>query len=190
MRTLGFRTHVLLALAAAAGLVLTLGRPWYAAAPRPVPEETRDIGDINGPLHGLIDGIQRWLTNSQGVTGWESLNHWGIGLAAMAGIAALGALSALVPQLQTLGRDLVRYGALAALAITAWKLVDPPGSNAALELRHGALAAAGFAIMLLAGAMGVASAPMRRRVASRTFQPPPPPPPAYSTSGSSAPPGG
>ena len=30
MRTLGFRTHVLLAVAAAVGVIAALGSPWYA----------------------------------------------------------------------------------------------------------------------------------------------------------------
>ena len=33
MRTLGFRTHVLLAIAGAIGVLYSLSRPWYAAAP-------------------------------------------------------------------------------------------------------------------------------------------------------------
>ena len=39
MRTLGFRTHALVALAAAVGLIAALGRPWYAPAPGLVDEE-------------------------------------------------------------------------------------------------------------------------------------------------------
>jgi len=33
MRTIGFRSNVLFIIAAAAGLVAALGRPWYAKAP-------------------------------------------------------------------------------------------------------------------------------------------------------------
>ena len=61
MRTLGFRTHVMLALAAAAGLVLSLGRPWYAAAPAKHPDKVADIGDINGPLTGFFRCTQARL---------------------------------------------------------------------------------------------------------------------------------
>ena len=32
MRTLGFRTHVLLAIAGAIGVLYSLGRPWYGGA--------------------------------------------------------------------------------------------------------------------------------------------------------------
>ena len=167
MRTLGFRTHVLLALAAAAGLVATLGRPWYAPPPPPADQEV-GIGDINGPLNGFFDGLERWVTDPVGATGWEALDHVGLALAAMAGVAALGALACLIPPLQALGRDLLRYGSLAAFAIVAWKLLDPPGSNTAFELRNGALAGAGTVLVLLTCGLAVANAPLRRAGSPRS----------------------
>ena len=51
MRTLGFRTHVLLAIAGAIGVMYSLSRPWYAAAPPPPKEDDAGIGDIHGPLN-------------------------------------------------------------------------------------------------------------------------------------------
>jgi hypothetical protein len=182
MRTLGFRTHVLLALAGAVGVLYSLARPWYGASP-PAKRETTDIGDINGPLNAFFDGVKRWATSSDGLTGWQSLDHWGQMIAAMATVAVIGAVACMVPQVQVLGRDLARYGALAVLAIVAWKLVDPPGANEARELRSGALMAGVFAILLFTCASSVASAPLRRKIPQRTYQAPPPPP-AY---GSSAP---
>jgi hypothetical protein len=191
MRTHGFRTHVLLALAAAAGVVFALGRHWYAPAPASEPERVADIGDINGPLNNLFEGIQRWVTSAGGASGWESLGHWGIALAAMAGVAAIGCLACIVPALQPVGRDLLRYGALAVFGIALWKLVDPPGANATHELRNGALAAFGCAVVLLTCSMGVANAPLRRKSPRRSYEAPPPPqaPPAYGTARSSSPPG-
>ena len=190
MRTHGFRTHVLLAIAAAAGVVMTLDRPWYAPAPKTDPERVADIGDINGPLNNLFEGVQRWVTSTDGASGWDSLGPWGIALAAMAAVAAVGGLACFVPALQPLGRDLLRYGAFAVFGIALWKLLDPPGANASHELRNGALAAFGCAVVLLTCAMGVANAPLRRKTPQRAYEPPPPPqaPPAYSTSGSSGPP--
>ena len=179
MRTLGFRTHVLLAIAGAIGLLYSLNRPWYAATPPPK-EDDGGIGDIHGPLNQFFDGLERWTTNGNGVTGWQSLDHWGQMTAAMAGVAVIGALLCLaVPRMQVLGRDLTRYGSLAALAIVAWKLVDPPGENALLELRLGALIAGVFAVMLFTCASGVANAPLRRKAAPRSTYQAPPPPPAY-----------
>jgi hypothetical protein len=185
MRTLGFRTHVLLVLAGAAGLVYSLGMAWYAAAPPKAPDRAADIGNLDGPLNGLVAGVQRWLTAANGETGWHALQHWGLAMAAMAGVAALGALACVVPVLQPLGRDLLRYAALAAFGLAAWKLLDPPGANDALELRRGALAGGLSAAVMVTCAMGVANAPLRRKLPVRTYTAPPPPP-AY---GSTGPPG-
>jgi hypothetical protein len=177
MRTLGFRTHVLLAVAGAVGVIYSLARPWYAAQPPPPKEDTAGIGDIHGPLNQFFDGAKRWASGTDGLSGWQALDHWAQMIAAMAAVAVVGSLLCLfVPRLQTLGRDLTRYGSLAALAIIGWKLVDPPGDNGTWELRIGALLAGLFAIVLFTCASGVANAPQRRRVAQRTFQPPPPPP--------------
>jgi uncharacterized membrane protein YhaH (DUF805 family) len=176
MRTLGFRTNVLLAIAGAIGVLYSLARPWYAAAP-PAKADDPDIGDIHGPLSQFLDGAKRWSSGGDGVSGWQALDHWAQMIAAMAGVAVIGALLCLaVPRLQVLGRDLARYGSLAALAIVAWKLVDAPGDNGAWELRVGALLAGLFAIVLFTCASGVANAPLRRKVPQRTFNAPPPPP--------------
>ena len=183
MRTLGFRTHVLLAIAGAIGVFYSLSRPWYGRALPAKTEEETGIGDIHGPLNAFLDGAKRWATAADGVTGWQALDHWAQMIAAMVIVAVAGALACLVPSLQVLGRDLTRYGSLAALAIVAWKLLDPPGDNALFELRSGALIAGIFGVMLFVCASGVANAPMRRKVPQRRYQAPPPPP-AY---GSSAP---
>jgi hypothetical protein len=163
MRNLGLRTHVLLALAAAAGLIATLGRPWYAAAPAPPTEDTAGMGDIHGPLTTFFDGVERWVTGVDGATGWTALDQAGLALAAMAGVAALGAFLCLLPSVPALGRDLLRYGTLAACGVVAWKLVDSPGPNDEMELRNGALAAAGCAILLFTCAMSVANARVTRK---------------------------
>ena len=139
-------------------------------------EDGADIGDIHGPLNAFFDGVERWASSPDGATGWQALDHWGQMLAAMALVAVVGSVACFAPRMQVLGRDLARYGALAALAIIAWKLVDPPGSNEAFELRSGALIAGAFALMLFTCASGVANAPLRRKVPQRTYQAPPPPP--------------
>ncbi len=51
MRTLGFRTHVLLSISAAALVVLTLSRPWYAEAPQAPagqPAGSGAVGSMSG----------------------------------------------------------------------------------------------------------------------------------------------
>src|SRR5829696_4870270 len=125
MRTLGFRTHVLLAIAGAIGVLYTLGRPWYGGALPGKTEDEMRIGEIHGPLNSFSDGVKRWM-GADGVSGWQALDHWGQMVAAMAVVAVIGSLACVTPGLQGLGRDFARYGALAALAIVAWKLLDPP----------------------------------------------------------------
>ena len=180
MRTLGFRTHVLLAIAGAIGVMYSLSRPWYASAPPPPKGDDAGIGDIHGPLNQFVDGTKRWMSGNTGTAGWNALDHWGQMIAAMVIVAVVGTLICFAPRLQALGRDLARYGALAALAIIGWKLVDPPGSNELLELRVGALLAGLFAIVLFTCASGVANAPLRRKIPQRTYSPPPSPP-AYES---------
>jgi hypothetical protein len=175
MRTLGFRTHVLLVLAGAAGVLASLSWHWYDKAPKPAPEAAARIGQLDGPLEGLYHGLQRWATATGGTSGWTALGGWATGLAVLSLLAALGALACTVPALQGLGRELVRYAALAAFGVAAWHLFDPPGSNAALELRHGAFVGAGCALMLVSSAMGVANAPLRRRAAAPRYVAPPAP---------------
>jgi hypothetical protein len=191
MRTHGFRTHVMLVLAGAVGILAALSRSWYARAPQAKPSsDTVDIGDINGPLDGLFHAMGRWVSDTGGITGWHALGASGTALAAFAGVSALAALCTVVPSLQGLGRDPLRYCALAATALVAWRLVDPPGPNATWELRQGALIAAGAVLVMICGALPVASAPRRARRVTPAYVPPAPPPHViYDTSDSVAPPG-
>jgi hypothetical protein len=175
MRTAGFRTHLLLVLAGAMGVLASLSRVWYGQAPKPAAGSASAVGEMTGPLDGLYHGLGRWATASGGTSGWTALGDSGTALAGLSALAAIGALACAAPALQGLGRELLRYAALAAFAIAAWRLFDPPGSNAALELRHGAFIGAGCALMLMTSAMGVANAPLRRRTVAPRYVAPPPP---------------
>jgi hypothetical protein len=162
MRTLGFRTHILMAVAAATGLIAALARPWYAAAPEPTTGEA-SVGSLQGPVDGVAAGLERWLSETTGTTGWDALGVWGVVIAALAVVTAVAALGCLVPALQGLSRELLRYGALACAGIVVWKLVDTPGPNAELELRFGAFVAAGAALIAFSSGSAVAAAPLRHR---------------------------
>lgn len=162
MRTLGFRTHVLLAVAAAVGVIAAIARPWYAPAPPPVEAEAA-VGTLGGPVDGLRAGVGRWVSQNDGTAGWEALGTWGTVIAALAAVTAVAALACLVPALQGIAREALRYAALAGFGIVAWKLVDSPGPNAELELRFGALVAAAAALIAFTSGSAVASAPLRRR---------------------------
>jgi hypothetical protein len=163
MRTLGFRTHVLLALAAAVGVIAALQRPWYATAPRPPADDESSIGDLQGPVEALSDAFSRWIGDPHGTTGWDALGAWGQALAATAALAALGALGCLVPALQGVAREALRYGGLACFGIAAWRVVDTPGPNELLELRYGAFVAAAAALIVFTSGSAVAAAPLQRR---------------------------
>lgn len=183
MRTLGYRTHALLALAAAVGVIAALGRPWYAPVPRPVEGEP-----VPGPIEGLAAGIERWISATTGTTGWDALGVWGTVIAALAAVTAVGALGCLVPAVQGMARDALRYGALGCFVIAVWKLVDSPGANTDLELRFGAFVTVAAALVALSSGSAVASAPLRRRPARAAYAPPAAPQ-SYGTAASAPPPG-
>ena len=170
MRTLGFRTHVLLVVAGAVGVLGSLSRPWYAKPPAPTDAE---FG--TGPLYGLSDALQRWTTDPGGTTGWNALGHWATALAALSALAALGAVLSLAG-MQGIVREPLRYGSFAVAVIAAWHLFDSPGPNDALELRLGAFVGVASAVMLWVSAQGVANAPIRRRAEPVHYTPPPAPP--------------
>jgi hypothetical protein len=165
MRTLGFRTHALLTVAAAVGVIAALAEPWYAFAPRVVPDATGSIGSIEGPVDGLAAGMQRWVTENAGTTGWDALGSWGTALAALAMLTALGALGCLVPAIQGVAREVLRYSALASFGIALWKLIDTPGPNQLMEPRLGAFVAVFAALIAVTSGSAVAGAPLRRRSA-------------------------
>jgi hypothetical protein len=165
MRTLGFRTHALLAVAAAVGVIAALAEPWYAPAPQAVAADGSPVGSFNGPVDGLAAGMQRWITESAGTSGWDALGTWGTVLAAGAALTALGALGCLVPALQGVAREALRYGALATFGVALWKLIDTPGPNAAMEPRLGAFVAVGAALIAVSSGSAVAGAPLKRRTA-------------------------
>ena len=179
MRTLGFRTHVLLTVAAAVGVIAALARPWYAAAPPVASDANAGIGTIQGPVDSLAAGVERWVSVSEGTTGWDALGVWGTVIAALAAVTAVGALACLLaPALQGIARDVLRYGALACAGVVVWKLIDTPGPNTVLELRFGAFVAAAAALIAFSSGSAVAAAPLRHRVTAR-----------YAPAGSAPPPG-
>jgi hypothetical protein len=165
MRTLGFRTHTLLAVAAAVGVIAALGEPWYARAPQ-VQADTAAVGSLHGPVEGLSAGISRWVTETAGVSGWDALGSWATVLAAVAAVTAFGALGCLVPAVQGVAREALRYGGLATFGISVWKLIDTPGPNTAMEPRFGAFVAAIAALIVVTSGGAVANAPLQRRRAN------------------------
>src|SRR5215210_3696168 len=95
VRTLGFRSNILLAIAAAIAIVAALGRPWYARTP--APRAASGTSDLPPQMESFFSGIGRAFSDPHGTTGWAALERADGALAALAiATAALLALS-LVP---------------------------------------------------------------------------------------------
>jgi len=176
MRSLGFRTHVLYALASAAGLILSLGRTWYAATPA-APASNGTVGEMPDTISRFFAGLARSVTQDGGAPGWDQLKTAGTFLVALALILAVCALGALVPKLQRAAASGAQLASLLALATVLLELVDQPGGRAATEARLGGWIALASVVVGLTASMQLTSAPRRRRAAAkgvpatRRFQP-------------------
>jgi hypothetical protein len=179
MRTLGFRTHVLLTLLACGGVVAALGMPWSASGPG---------RESEGTLDHALEALGRVAGVTNGTDARVALGGWAVVLTALAALTAATAVLCLLTVAHGIARELLRLSALATLGIVAWKLIDHPGD----ELRQGALVAAGCALVLVASALAVASAPLKRPRGPRFGHPgvfvPPPAPPRWESTDSTPPP--
>ena len=180
MRTLGFRTHILLTLLACGGVFAALGMPWSATGPE---------RESQGSIDHAAEALGRAVGAADGTAGHAALGSWDVVLTALLAFTAVMAVLCITAALHGVAREGLRLGALAALALVAWKLVDHPGD----ELRQGALIAAASAVVLVVSAFAVAAAPVKRRNAPRFGHPgvfvPPPAPPRWEANDSTPPPG-
>lgn len=167
MRQLSPVTNLLLVLLAAAGLVATLGLPWYAPA---VGAEASA-----GSMEAIAEHIRRWFdtAGTQTFTG-ESTLGWGeSALVLVAAAAALLALATLVPPLRgSLISDLLRFAPLAAPFVVLVQMLSQPRPG--MELRWGAFVALGVAGLLASAAYQGASA-RRPKAPPARYTPPPRP---------------
>jgi hypothetical protein len=176
MRTIGFRSNVLFAIAAACGVIAALGRPWYGPS----------VPGGDGEMENLGTAIGRALTDPEGTDGWAALQTADRLLAGLAVATVVLLLVALVPALQRQVQALARWCALATLGVVLVKLVDGPDVATMAEPRNGVFLALAASIVLLASAWTVAAAPSRRRTPPKSYTPPPPP--AYDPDASYGPP--
>jgi hypothetical protein len=174
MRTIGTRSNILFAIAAACGIVASLGQPWYARTPTPAKGQA--IGEIPSQMEAFFDGIGRAFSERSGMTGWVALQTADRVISGLAVATAVLLLVSMVPVLQRHVQDLARWTALATFGVVLVKLIDEPGANRLHEPRYGILVALGCAAVLLTSAMTLASAPSRRRVPVKHYTPPPVPP--------------
>jgi hypothetical protein len=165
MRTIGFRSNILFAIAAAIGVVAALGQPWYG--PSATPTDAR--------MEDLFEGIGRAFTESGGTTGWDALQTADSLIAGLAAGTVVLLVLTMVQPLQVHVQVLARWSALATFGVVAVKLIDEPGSGTLSEPRHGLLIALASAAVLVASALTVAAAPERRRAPVKTYTPPPAP---------------
>jgi hypothetical protein len=162
MRTIGFRSNVLFILAAAAGLIAALGRPWYAHAPVQTPEEVR-IGDVNGPVEEFFMRLSREFTTASGTTGWDAFSTTDTILCALIGVAVLGAMGTLIPAIEQPAREVLRLVTLGMLGIVVVKLVNTPDAVGLVERRQGAWIALGVTGIMASSAATLYNAPLQRR---------------------------
>jgi hypothetical protein len=162
MRTIGFRSNILFAIAAACGVVAALGRPWYGPA---VPGGEERMEDLGG-------AIGRALTGSEGTDGWVALKTADTLLAGLAVATVVLLAIALVPALQPHVQALARWTALATVGVVLVKLIDGPDVASMGEPRNGIFLALGASLVLLASTWTVAAAPSRRRTPPKSYTPP------------------
>jgi hypothetical protein len=165
MRFLGFRTHVLYALASSAGIVLSLGRTWYAQKPA-APATDTAVGDMPSTISSFFDGVSRAVT-SGGPSGWQQLDSAATFLLALAAILAVCALGSLLPACQRAAASGAQLASLLALASVFVEIVVHPGHEG-VEPRVGGWIALACAVVALTASMSLHAAPRRRRPAAAT----------------------
>jgi hypothetical protein len=184
MRTIGFRSNILFAIAAAFGVVASLGRPWYARTPTASADQA--MGELPSEMENFFSGIGRAFSDQAGTTGWVALHTADRLIAGLAVTTVLFLLLSLAPALQRHVQDLARWTALATFAVVMVKLIDEPGANRLHEPRYGVLVALGCSGVLVASAMTLATTPPRKHVPVKAYKPPPAP--VHEPTGSHGPP--
>ena len=173
MRTIGFRSNVLFIIAAAAGLLAALGRPWYARAPVQTPEEAR-IGDVQGPVEQFFSRLAREFTSEDGTTGWAAFHSTDTILAVLVAIAVVTALGTLIAGVEQPCREVLRLVTLAMLGIVVVKLANTPDSVGLIERRQGAWIALGVTGIMASSAWTLYNAPLHRKKPTRSLYQVPP----------------
>jgi hypothetical protein len=161
MRTIGFRSNILFAIAAAIGVIAALGQPWYAKAP-PAPEAPAN-GELPAQMEDFLAGIGRAFTNAGGRSGWDTLTTADSLLAGLAVATVVLLLLTFIPAVQAHVQALARWTGLATLAVVVVKLFDEPGANGLTEPRYGVFVAALAAAVAFMSGSAVAAAPLRSR---------------------------
>ena len=176
MRTIGPHTNILVAIAAAVGIIFALDRPWYGRSAEPTDARMEDT----------FGALGRAFSEPAGTTGWAAFGTLDLVLAGLAVATAVLLIGALVPVLRAHVAALARWTSLAAVGVVLLALVQSPGGAATSEPRNGLLIAFAGTVVLVVSAMGVAAVPVRRRTPVKAYTPPPAP--VFQPDGSYGPP--
>jgi hypothetical protein len=165
MRTIGFHSNILFAIAAAFGVIAALDQPWYGRAPDATSARMED----------LFGGVGRAFSEAEGTSGWQALQTADELIAGLALGAVVLLVLSVVPALHASFKPAARWAALATLGVVLFKLVDGPGTDAMSEPRHGLFIALGSALVLLASTAtgGVQGRSSRARLPTAFYTPPP-----------------
>jgi hypothetical protein len=192
MRTLGFRSNVLFVIASSMGLLAALGRHWYAPGLAPTTIEGDPlVGEVQGPVEGFFSRLAREFTATDGTTGWHVFTTTDLVICGLVAVIVVTALAVMVPALQAVASEVLRFAALALLGIVAAKIANVPDDMGLAERRQGAWIALGVTGIAVSSAFSLCAAPARRRRVGRSLYDSPAPAPPMSTidsAGSTAPP--
>jgi hypothetical protein len=176
MRTIGPHSNILVAIAAAFGVIFGLDRPWYGRGAEPTDARMED----------MFGSLGRAFSDPAGTTGWTAFGTLDLVLAGLAIATAVLLLGAAVPVLRTHAASLARWTSVAAVGVVLFALARTPDGVATSEPRNGLLIAFAGAVVLVLSTAGVAGAPVRRRTPVKTYTPPPAP--VYQPDGTYGPP--
>jgi hypothetical protein len=173
MRTIGFRSNVLFIIAAAAGLMAALGRPWYARSPARTAADS-SIGDVQGPVEQFFSQLAREFTNEDGTTAWAAFHSTDTILCVLVAIAVVTALGTMIIGVEQPCREVLRMVTLAMLGIVVVKLANTPDGVGLVERRQGAWIALGVTGIMASSATTLYNAPLRRKKKPRSLYQAPP----------------
>jgi hypothetical protein len=155
-------TNLVLAVASAFGLLLTLGLPWYAptaSSPNltdgPVERTAWKVGHLFGTnVDGLISG-REGLANGETTL-----------LVLCAIVIGLAVVVAAIPALRTPAEDGLRIVGLLAPVVVAYLALDKPDSTAGLSIHYGIIVALAVSILMASSCWHGSSMRQRRKAPS------------------------
>jgi hypothetical protein len=163
MRALSTPAKLLAYVAAALGVVATLGLPWFAASPVAAKGRDGGVATLEEPSERFFGGLWRNLSADDGVSAYDRFAGADTAIIALAVVAVIAAALAAIPGAELVGRRLMQLAALALLGVVGVKLGQVAAADDLVEGRHGAVIALLCAAAMLMTASSVARQRLRRR---------------------------